>query len=248
MNGNFIRFPNLPEKKVTFFAAQAKPDIIKALESLGASCISLENPVLPDELKCHSDMLLCHTGGKNIFLDSTQTESAQILKDEGFSVTLCPDIKNSYPDDVKLNAAVCSTCFIGNRKTISTELFNTLKDSGKNFIQINQGYSKCSICFLSDRAVITDDEAGAAVLKKQNFEVLLISKGDIYLSDRHYGFFGGSSGKINKNTLAITGKLSYHRDCDKIFGFTKEHDIDIIELSDGPITDIGGILPLKEEI
>ena len=76
--------------------------------------------------------------------------------------------------------------------------------------------------------------------------MLRIAPGDVYLSERHYGFFGGASGKIAKDKLAVTGSLAAHRDGDRIREFAQQNGVEIVELTAGRITDIGGILPLKE--
>ena len=87
----------------------------------------------------------------------------------------------------------------------------------------------------------------AAALQPHGFDVLPLSKGDVFLSERHYGFFGGASGKIAPETLAINGSLRTHRDGERIAAFLKKHGIEPLELHSGQIADVGGILPLTEE-
>ena len=121
-----------------------------------------------------------------------------------------------------------------------------LRTTGREMIQVKQGYAKCSVCFVTDRAFITEDPSIAHALEKRGADVLRIAPGDIYLSERHYGFFGGASGKLAKDRLAVAGSLAAHRDGRRIREFAQQNGVDIVELTNCPITDIGGILPLKE--
>ena len=135
---------------------------------------------------------------------------------------------------------------LGRFDSVDAGLTTFLQTSGKELIPVKQGYAKCSLCFVTDNAFITEDPSLAAALEKRGAAVLRIAPGDIYLSERHYGFFGGASGKIAKDKLAVTGSLSLHRDGGRIRAFAETHGVEIVELTDGRITDIGGILPLKE--
>lgn len=239
----FITTPNLPEGRVRLAAVGNYPEILAALHSLGIDTFSLESDILPDEISRHQDMLLCHTGGSSVFLDPAQNKAP--LEKEGFTVKTVHPLKKTYPGDALLNVAVSKDFFIYNPKSADPTLVGELTESGKIPVRVKQGYTKCSLCFVTENALITEDPSVYEALRDTESHVLLISKGDIYLSDEHYGFFGGSTGKIDKHTLAVTGAISSHRDGEKIKDFCHSHNVNILELTSGRITDIGGILPLK---
>ena len=52
--------------------------------------------------------------------------------------------------------------------------------------------------------------------------------------------------KINKNVIAFNGRIESHTDHNKIIDFMAKHNMDIIELNNDRLTDIGGIIPLCE--
>ncbi len=239
---SFITTPNLPEERISLAAAGNYPAIISALHGMGIATVSLEDRNLPDEVSRHQDMLMCHTGGNKIFLSPDISPSP--LTDEGFSVQTAEKLLFYYPDDVKLNVAVSRDFFIYNPKTADRTLINELLLSGRKGIETKQGYTKCSVCFVTENAVITEDPSIHKALQNTDVHVLLISKGDVLLSGAHYGFFGGATGKIDSTTLAVTGSLRYHSDGDIIKDFCRTHGVEIKELTDGRIIDIGGILPL----
>ena len=240
---SFVTVPNLPEKRISLAAAGNYPVIISALKELGIRALSLESSILPSEVSRHQDMLLCHTGENRLFLDPSADKAP--LENEGFSVLTGEEIGSTYPADVKLNVTVSRDFFIYNPKTADSSLINELKKSGKREIKTKQGYTKCSACLVTENALITEDPSIYEALKNTDIHTLLISKGDIYLSDTHCGFLGGSTGKIDKSTLALTGSLKYHSDGSKIRDFCLSHGVTILELTEGKIIDIGGILPLK---
>ena len=99
---------------------------------------------------------------------------------------------------------------------------------------------------VTENAFITEDPSIAHTLEAHGKTVLRISPGDVSLSERHTGFFGGASGKIAPDKLAVTGRLARHRDGDAIRAFAAAHGVAVAELTDGPILDVGGILPLME--
>lgn len=244
MKEYFINYPNLPEGRVTLAAAGDYPEITAALAEEGIRTLSFSSDILPDEVKRHSDMLLCHAGSHRIF--AVPGINTSELKKTGFSVYLSDDIKAEYPLDVKLNVAVGKGFYICNPKTADSYLTDELILSGFTAFHTNQGYSKCSVCFVADNAIITEDPSIYQSLQRSSFDILLISQGDIYLSEKHSGFFGGSTGKISKDTLAVTGELKYHKDENRIRCFCEKHEVKIKELRKGRIIDIGSILPLLE--
>lgn len=241
----FVASPNLPKGKVTLAAVGDYPEIKEALNKEGIKTISFENKALSEEVCRHSDMLICHTG-KNFLYCEPETDT-EFLESLGFETEITDKLGGSYPDDVKLNVAISNSFFICNPKTADEYLTGELIIKGKIPYYVKQGYTKCSVCLVTENALITEDPSIYETLKDTSLDVLLISQGDIYLSAKHSGFFGGSSGKIAKNVLAVTGELKYHKDGERIRGFCEKYEVEIKELKKGKIIDVGGILPLKEK-
>ena len=244
---DFITVPNLPEAPVTLAAVCDDAAVTRALHALGIETVSpVPDAALPEETKEHADLLLCHAGGSVCFVAPGQQALAERLQAEGFSVHISAPPGASYPEDIRLNVAVAKDFALGKFDSTDPGLTAFLRQNGRETIPVKQGYAKCSVCFVTDRAFITEDPSIAHALEKRGADVLRIAPGDIYLSERHYGFFGGASGKIAKDKLAVAGSLSFHRDGRRIREFAQQNGVEIVELTDGRITDIGGILPLKE--
>ncbi len=248
MNDTFIKNANLPENDVTLFVCGNKEfaEIISDKSGAGV-LLSAPSPLLQNEVASHADMAMCHLGGDKIIIDEYQANLSDFLIREGFSAIKDTSPKTEYPDDIKFNACVCGGYIFGKEKNLSGVLLNEAKKKSLTVVNVAQGYAKCSVCVVNENAIITDDMSINEACRKIGIDTLFVSKGDIYLSDNHYGFIGGCTGKLSEKTVAFTGALSTHRDGDKIKSFLAKYNMTALELTNGRLVDIGGILPLKEK-
>lgn len=242
-----LEIPNLPQKAVRTAVMQpcAAAD---RLRGMGLTVLSpVPNALLPAETACHADMLMCHAGGSAVFLEPAQAFLGTAMCFLGFGVHFSVPLGRAYPADVPLNVAVGKGFTLGNMPHVDPSLRAFLEQSGRRLIRVKQGYARCSLCFVAENAFITEDSGIAAALQKEGADVLLISAGTVALSKAHTGFFGGAAGLISPDTLAVNGRLDTHADGALITAFLKKYGVRALELTDGNITDIGGILPLTEE-
>lgn len=239
-----IENANLPKNKVSVALIASGYDSIKnGLLGLGITAIEVEPyHKLQKPVSCHADMLVHHLGGKEIFLAKEQDYLYNTLQKIGFLPEYIEeDLKEDYPFDIALNALR-----LGDK--LFCKASHTAKAIQKNIkvIDISQGYSKCSTCVVSEKAIITADLNIAKAAKQNGIDVLVISSGNIKLNGYNYGFIGGCCGLIDKSTLLFTGDISYLSDYQNIMRFTQKHSVKIKCLQ-GKLVDIGGIIPLIEE-
>ena len=83
----------------------------------------------------------------------------------------------------------------------------------------------------------------SAVLR---IDALYISERAIRLDGYDWGLIGGCCGLIDKNVLAFTGALDSLESGGLIRDFLSSHGVTPVELTNRPMLDIGGILPLRE--
>ena len=150
-------------------------------------------------------------------------------------------LTSKYPGDIAYNAARLEVLLL--HKTDATDDVIKTNFSGR-IVNVNQGYTKCSLCKVSENAVITSDGGIAASLKSEGVDVLEISQDDIVLDGFGYGFIGGCTGLIAKNKLAFCGDITTRRDCGDILTFLKKHNVEAVSLCGGKLTDIGSIIPI----
>ncbi len=243
----YIKNPNLPENKVSTVAiSHTAGESIKKLNESGINTLVInDSPFLPEPVKSHADLQLLHMGNNVIFCHNEHLFLGE--SEQKFSFNKIKEkTGNKYPEDVRLNCAVIGDKIICNVKTVSKDILEYAYINNYIIVNVNQGYAKCSVCVLNKNAIITDDES--IFRATQNFlnDAELISKGSIVLNGYNYGFIGGCSGKIDKNKIAFNGRLESHKDYNKIIDIIQRNNIEVVELCNSPLTDIGGILPLIE--
>lgn len=249
--------PLLPESKVkTVFMSDEYTELTTKLnKEFDIDVISVTvNPKLDSSISRHADCALVQIDDSLFIGDSTNYNNIvnylTIKKGEyinSFSmIPIKEEVNSPYPGDVKLNIKVIDDRIICNSRFISAEINEYTHEKHIEHINVKQGYSACSCVVLNNKALITDDESICLSSVTNGIDTLLINKGSVKLNGYNYGFIGGTCGMIDNNLIAFTGNLETHTDCDRIISFLNKHNVKYSELSDGPLVDIGGIIPLFE--
>ena len=222
---------------------------IKELTELGVECISLrKSPLLEEEISCHADILSFNFGNGQVLLNKGAIGENELKKAGTTPIFYSEEVCSPYPNDISLNVAYTGKHIICNSKHTAREIIEFAETNNIEIINTKQGYSKCNLCIVSDNAVITEDEGLASLLNICQYNVLLISKGDICLSDAHYGFLGGASCKLSPDKMYFSGDLSSHKDYKRIVEFLDAYNVKPIYNKSRKLTDFGGIIQLTEKI
>ena len=247
---NLIKVPCLPEKKVRYcLIGEQYTDEINELKELGIECLLLNKSLLlDDEISCHADISAFNFGNGQVLLNKGSIGEAEPEKLGLTPIFYNKSIRSPYPYDVPLNIAYTGKHIICNSKHTAKEIIDFADSNNIEIINTKQGYSKCNLCIISDNAVITEDSGLASLLNIYQYDVLLISSGDVYLSETHHGFLGGASSKISSDKMYFSGNLSSHRDYEKIIKFLELYNIQPIYNKSRKLTDFGGIIQLTEKI
>lgn len=216
---------------------------IKELQQYDRNIVTFKpNKNLVEEINNHADIHIFKHNKTLIVSDKIVGDIAPEIT--GYNIETCKDIRSPYPEDIKLNVLFINNKIICNTKYVAREIIELSKKYNIQLLHTNQGYSKCSVCKISDTAVITDSVSIASLLKICQIDVLTIKPGNIALSNEHYGFIGGASGLINEQLLYFSGDISKHPDYENILDFTNKHNIKIIFNKNRPLTDFGGFIKL----
>ena len=205
---------------------------------------SYDQSNLYDGLRGHVDLSI-FSDGRTIICskESYNYYKDLIIKKSGNKYNLVQakgDLKAVYPGDVGLNLAFTGKYAIGRLASLDPILIEIIKSS-KNveFINVNQGYANCSICQVSDKAIITGDDGIYKALSLHGLEVLKIRQGYISLKGMDYGFIGGASCDLANGLIAFFGDLESHPDSDLIKKFVEKHGKKTISLGSGKLVDYG---------
>ncbi len=235
--------PLLPKSKIkSCIIGERYYNEIKELSDLGINCVTIpQNTALSDEISCHADILSFNCGNGTILAESAVAGELQ-GKITGYNIVSVGEITSPYPNDIGLNAFFDGKRLICNSKFTKKELLDFCVENNIEIIHTNQGYTKCSVCAVSENAVITEDDGLPSLLNIYQCDVLKISKGFVSLSDEHYGFIGGATAKISDTELYVSGDISSHPDYCQIKAFLDKYNISLIYNKNRPLTDFGGII------
>lgn len=242
MNDNF----HLSEDdKMTVLVSCEAPGVIQALEKRGVRvltvdiCEQLDVPV-----RSHADMQVLPLDDC-VLISPYQTRLKTQLEQMNLRVIVGEELEKKYPKDVLYNVCLVGNHYICNYKTISRQAQQLLDARGYHPIFVAQGYANCSVAVVDEHSIITADCGIARACRAAGLDVLQICPGFIRIPVYDTGFIGGCCGKLGADQLAFTGRLDSHPDGMKIREFVKERGVQIIELTDEPLFDIGGLLQLK---
>ena len=152
----FLECPHLPGSRVTLCAVGGEnPEIVSALRELNIEVIELgANPMLPEPLRTHADMLLHDRGGGSLFL-AAGTGAKSRLEEYGFLAAEVP-VGGGYPEHVALNCFCLHNRLFGRLDAVPYQLLNYYQSIGAGTVEVKQGYTKCSTAIVDHSSIITD--------------------------------------------------------------------------------------------
>lgn len=228
-----------------FIDYRASTEEKKNLEKLGLNLVIVpKSQLLYEAINGHVDIQLniIDRKVKKVIINRDLPKNFKnILTENSISyIESSKKLSNKYPDNIFLNGLSLGNYFIHNIKYTDPLLLSEL--TNKVFINVKQGYTKCSILPVRDNAVITSDIGINNVLKNYNFDVLLVPPGDIILPGLDYGFIGGVGGMISENTMAFFGNISKYKYGDTVKKFLSKYDVTPVSLCDSKLIDRGSLL------
>ena len=221
------------------------PEVLSTLNREGFEAILLPPAsYLQPPVASHTDMLI-FIGFDRLFCHRHYYESNAELIDKiceisGNALSFSDEpAGEKYPFDVLFNACLVGNRLICNRKTVSHLILEAANSKNCEIINVPQGYTKCSVCIVSDNAIITADKAIYEACR-DTFDVILISEGHISLPPYNFGFIGGVSGTCG-DKVYFCGSLDTHPDGDIIKEFCVKHKKIPISMGDSELQDVGSL-------
>ena len=196
------------------------------LLGLGYEVIKSERSANLAEPVCgHPDMLLCKLSDTDFAVSPTLSRGFIKSLNKKHIILGATKLKPIYPCDIAYNAARIGKYLFCNEKHTDAAILKYSKKYGISVINVNQGYTKCSICEVSENAVITSDKSIFKAARENNIDVLLTENSGIILNGYNEGFIGGAGGLIEKNLLAVNGDISLHKNFKEIKEFCKKYGV-----------------------
>jgi hypothetical protein len=220
------------------------------LKYLGYRLVNIEesNNVYA-EISSHVDIFTTKIGDTLVVEKSKYEDLLFMLKDSEYNIICGKDeVGINYPDDIKYNVCIVGNYAIHNFKYTDKTVLKMLKENGYELIDVEQGYTNCSIAVIDDSSVITTDKKIAEKLIANNISVLFLDyTPDIKLKDEYgnyssmNGFIGGAIGKVDNNII-IFGDLEKIDKDNKIRDYIKVRNLNIIDFKGLDVIDYGGLV------
>lgn len=222
------------------------PCALSELEKEGFEPILLPSaPYLHTAVASHTDMLIFLGFGKLFCHENYYKINREVINriasiSNSEIISSGEPTGEKYPYDVLFNACLVGNNLICNEKTISRLILDEARAQGYNIISVSQGYTKCSVCVVSDSAIITADNGIARACRDSGIDVLSTSEGHISLPPYDFGFIGGTSGTYG-NKVYFCGSIDTHPDGENIKEFCAKHKKIATSLGDGELQDVGSL-------
>lgn len=197
-----------------------------------------------EAISCHPDVFICPVNDELIVAPNCPDEYKKKLSDKGIKI-ICGNkpVGPHYPESVYYNAVITDNYLIHNLAYTDKIILENTHNLQQ--ININQAYTKCNLIHLSSNNFITSDKGIEKKLLTSGFSVLYIKPEQIILPGFKHGFFGGCCG-IYKNRLYINGSLQFISEGEKLLKFCNQLEVEIVELTNAALLDLGSILFVDE--
>lgn len=241
--------PFIPKKIANLVIIDRRIDenSVKTLEKLELKIIkTIKCEEVDESISCHPDIVIHPINHNTLMIapnvfdyyaDKLYGMGIKLIKGESF-------LGRKYPEDISYNVGRLKGVAIHNFKYTDEKLKYYLKKENLEFIDITQGYAKCSLAIIGESSGITSDIPMYRKLTSMGFKILLVEPGHILLKGQKYGFLGGTNGSMSKDELLFSGSFKNHPNNDKILDFMYKNNKKITYLSDKRIVDIGTIISL----
>ena len=201
----------------------------------------LTEDITYDAIAGHPDIFFCQ-GDTLVVAPNLPNAILKELESNSYTVGETP-VGSDVINSTSYNCVVTKSYIIHKQGHTDKQILRT--NERKNYISVNQAYTRCNLIAISEGAFITSDANIQKNLESNNCECLFVSPRGIELPPYQYGFIGGCMGKHGK-TIYINGSLANHSEGKAIENFIHKHRLDIMELHDGNLYDGGGILFIQQ--
>lgn len=188
----------------------------------------------------HPDIFLCPTPKGLIAAPNLPMEYFEILEENDILYQTGDfPVEKAYPGSARYNALALPTLLIHNTEITDRQI--SIQYETNQIVQVQQGYTRCNLIAVSQEKYVTCDHGIEKALQIKEKQVLFVETELVQLEGFSHGFFGGACGTY-KSFWFICGSLKYMKQEVQIRNLASAVNLEIIELYDGPLVDVGTIM------
>ena len=245
----YIKNPNLPKNTCKKAIVNRQLDIISAsiLKKLNISMIKSNNNLSVQKgIAYHPDLQICHLGDNKFVVSKENYNYYKELLPDCNLIKGEQDLYFKYPYDCYYNCVFIGNNLICNIKSTDNCILKYAAEKNYKIINVNQGYTKCSILPLNQNSLLTSDLGIKETLEKEEFNVFYINPTQIKLDGYNNGFIGGCGFMISEKELFISGNISEINEYNDLIEFLNNLNIKIIYSEKIKLTDYGSFIAIEE--
>ncbi len=233
---NYIKMPYLPQKRVALLIADCDVPGTAIVPPPRIKC-------LPYSMQRHADLGICIVSERTaVCPPDTFGYYSAALSPYGFSVVCGKSaLGSNYPQDSAYNVGIAGNYCFMNTKICDSVLKEKISESKFTVLDVKQGYSKCSMCALSENLILTSDMSIKRACEKNGIDTIFTDSSFVRLGGFSYGFIGGAVTMIDKDTLLFNGSVPKNL---PLLKELEKRGIRTQFLHSGPLLDIGSLIPL----
>ena len=133
--------------------------------------------------------------------------------------------RGKYPDTAILNAVRVGGHVFHNTHYTDQMLKDAAKELGLTLVHVAQGYARCSVIPVGERALITCDRGIEKAAREVGLDAKLVATDTVLLPGEKHGFIGGASGVMPDGRVVFLGDMRTHPDGEGIVSFLTAHGV-----------------------
>lgn len=201
---------------------------------------TIKNENLYEEINGHPDIVACNICGYTVMEE--QTYNKINIVNENIIIGK-NKLTAKYPYDIAYNVISTNRYLIGKIDFVDENIKKIAKQNNLEFINVNQGYTKCSTISLPNDVFITSDKNIHDTLISKNLKSYYVYMNDIYLSERYNGFLGGCCSFID-DILVFFGSIEKAESSRYLKSILKENNINYININCDKLIDYGSMIKI----
>ncbi len=147
-----------------------------------------------------------------------------------------------YPSTALYNAARVGKNIFLNIESVDRAVLETARGKGLTLVDVTQGYTRCSVLSVGEKAIITSDRKIAAEALDKGLDVFEVSPYPVLLPGETHGFIGGAGGSSPGGEVILLGDAGLHPQGAEIKDFISVNSAGCVLAETLPLYDAGSLV------
>jgi len=202
-------------------------------------CIFQTNGITGNSISGHPDIFIYQDRNQLVLAPNAPVELFEFLNNHNIEYLKGnKNVGKELFNSVQYNCLSTSQFLFHKSGFTDSVILEINKD--KEFVQLPQAYTRCSLVHLCEDNYVTSDRGIEKVLLQKGLSCFYFNPEEIIIRDHNNGFIGGTLGMWGKR-IFFNGNVGLHADGQRLKEYLLNLGVDIVNLSDEYLYDGGCI-------